>query len=182
MREFSIPALTEIPANANLAGVIFRRAAEQPQAVVLRLQDASGAWQDVTAGRLRDEVVAAAKGLVAAGIEAGDRVALMSHSRYEWTLLDYAIWAAGAVTVPVYETSSAEQAEWILSNSGARACFVETAAFGQVIDGFRTGCPRWRRCGRSTRLPMRRPRWTRWTRWWARVRRSATGSSPSGRR
>ncbi len=141
MREFSIPALTEIPANANLAGVIFRRAAEQPQAVVLRRQDAAGAWQDVTAGRLRDEVVAAAKGLVAAGIEAGDRVALMSHSRYEWTLLDYAIWAAGAVTVPVYETSSAEQAEWILSNSGARACFVETAAFGQVIDGFRDRVP-----------------------------------------
>ena len=141
MREFSIPALTEIPASANLAGVIFRRAAEQPQAVVLRRQDASGAWQDVTAGRLRDEVVAAAKGLVAAGIEAGDRVALMSHSRYEWTLLDYAIWAAGAVTVPVYETSSAEQAEWILSNSGARACFVETAAFGQVIDGFRDRVP-----------------------------------------
>jgi long-chain acyl-CoA synthetase len=141
VREFSIPALTEIPANANLAGVIFRRAAEQPQAVVLRRQDAAGAWQDVTAGRLRDEVVAAAKGLVAAGIEAGDRVALMSHSRYEWTLLDYAIWAAGAVTVPVYETSSAEQAEWILSNSGARACFVETAAFGQVIDGFRDRVP-----------------------------------------
>ena len=141
MREFSIPALTEIPANANLAGVIFRRAAEQPQAVVLRRQDAAGAWQDVTAGRLRDEVVAAAKGLIAAGIEAGDRVALMSHSRYEWTLLDYAIWAAGAVTVPVYETSSAEQAEWILSNSGARACFVETPAFGQVIDGFRDRVP-----------------------------------------
>jgi len=141
VREFSIPALAEIPANANLAGVIFRRAAEQPQAVVLRRQDAAGAWQDVTAGQFRDEVVAAAKGLVAAGIEAGDRVALMSHSRYEWTLLDYSIWAAGAVTVPVYETSSAEQAEWILSNSGARACFVETAAFGQVIDGFRDRVP-----------------------------------------
>jgi long-chain acyl-CoA synthetase len=141
VREFSIPALTEIPATANLADVIFRRAAEQPQAVVLRRQDALGAWQDVTAGRFRDEVVAAAKGLVAAGIEAGDRVALMSHTRYEWTLLDYAIWAAGAVTVPVYETSSAEQAEWILTNSGARACFAETAAFGQVIDGFRDRLP-----------------------------------------
>ncbi|MGH3192920.1 MAG: AMP-dependent synthetase/ligase, partial [Streptosporangiaceae bacterium] len=141
MREFSIPALTEIPATANLAGVVFRRAAEQPQAVVLRRQDAAWAWQDVTAGQFKDEVVAAAKGLVAAGIEAGDRVALMSHSRYEWTLLDYAIWAAGAVTVPVYETSSAEQAEWILGNSGARACFVETAALGQVIDGFRDRVP-----------------------------------------
>ena len=68
----------------------------------------------MTAGQFRDEVAALAKGLIAAGIEPGDRVALMSRTRYEWTLADYAIWAAGAVTVPVYETSSAEQVEWIL--------------------------------------------------------------------
>ena len=80
---------------------------------------------------VQDEVTALAKGLIAAGIETGDRVAVMSHTRYEWTLIDYAIWTAGAVTVPVYETSSAEQAEWILSDSGARACFVETAAYEQ---------------------------------------------------
>jgi len=136
VREFSLPALAEIPATANLAGVVFRRAAEQPQAVVLRRPDTSGSWRDVTAGQFKDEVVAVAKGLVAAGIEPGDRVALMSHTRYEWTLIDYAIWTAGAVTVPVYETSSAEQAEWILSDSGARACFVETAAFGEKIGSF----------------------------------------------
>jgi long-chain acyl-CoA synthetase len=65
----------------------------------------------------------------------------MSHTRYEWTLIDYAIWTAGAITVPVYETSSAEQAEWILSDSGARACFVESASFEQVIDGFRDRVP-----------------------------------------
>jgi len=141
VREFSLPALAEIPATANLAGVVFRRAAEQPQAVVLRRPDTSGSWRDVTAGQFKDEVVAVAKGLVAAGIELGDRVALMSHTRYEWTLIDYAIWTAGAVTVPVYETSSAEQAEWILSDSGARACFVETAAFGEKIGSFRDRVP-----------------------------------------
>jgi long-chain acyl-CoA synthetase len=65
----------------------------------------------------------------------------MSHTRYEWTLIDYAIWTVGGVTVPVYETSSAEQAEWILTNSGARACFVETAAYEQVIAGFRDQAP-----------------------------------------
>ena len=132
MREFSLPALAEIPATANLASTVFRRAAEQPQAVVLRRPDAAGAsgsWTGVTASQFRDEVVALAKGLVAAGVEAGDRVALMSRTRYEWTLIDYAIWTAGAVTVPVYETSSAEQTEWILSDSGATACFAETAAF-----------------------------------------------------
>jgi long-chain acyl-CoA synthetase len=141
VREFSIPALAEIPATANLADAVFRRAAEQPQAVVIRRPDPEGGWRDVTANQFKDEVTAVAKGLVAAGIEAGDRVALMSHTRYEWTLIDYAIWVAGAVTVPVYETSSAEQAEWILTNSGARACFVETADYEQIIAGFRDQVP-----------------------------------------
>ena len=148
MREFSIPALAQIPATANLADVVFRRAAEQPQAVVLRrpsgssgVSGVSGFWTDVTASQFSGEVIAVAKGLIAAGIEPGDRVALMSHTRYEWTLIDYAIWTAGAVTVPVYETSSAEQAEWILSDSGARACFVETASYGDVIGSFRDRVP-----------------------------------------
>ncbi len=142
MREFSLPALAEIPATANLAGTVFRRAAEQPQAVVLRRSSrGSRAWENVTASQFKEDVVAVAKGLVAAGIEVGDRVALMSHTRYEWTLIDYAIWTAGAVTVPVYETSSAEQAEWILSDSGARACFAETAGFEDMIGGLRDRLP-----------------------------------------
>jgi long-chain acyl-CoA synthetase len=147
VREFSIPALAEIPATANLAQAVFRRAAEQPQAMIMRRpgpsgpSGPSGSWQDVTASQFKDEVVAVAKGLVAAGIGAGDRVALMSHTRYEWTLIDYAIWAAGAVTVPVYETSSAEQAQWILTDSGARACFVETAAYEQTIGSLRDQVP-----------------------------------------
>jgi len=145
VREFSIPALAQIPATANLADVVFRRAAEQPQAVVLRRPSGSsgvsGFWTDVTASQFSGEVIAVAKGLIAAGIEPGDRVALMSHTRYEWTLIDYAIWTAGAVTVPVYETSSAEQAEWILSDSGARACFVETASYGDIIGSFRDRVP-----------------------------------------
>ena len=140
MREFSLPALAEIPAAANLADSVFRRAAEQPHAVMMRRPDPEG-WQDVTASQFKAEVVAMAKGLVAAGIGVGDRVALMSHTRYEWTLIDYAIWTVGAVTVPVYETSSAEQAEWILSDSGARACFVETTGFEDMIGGFRDRVP-----------------------------------------
>jgi long-chain acyl-CoA synthetase len=100
-----MPALASIPATANLADVVFRRAAEQPQAVVLRRPSGSsgvsGVWSDVTASQFKDEVIAVAKGLVASGIEPGDRVALMSQTRYEWTLIDYAIWIAGAVTVPV---------------------------------------------------------------------------------
>jgi len=140
VREYTVPPLAEIPADANLAEVVFRRAAEQPQAVLMRRAAGNG-WSDVTAAVFRDEVVALAKGLAAAGIGAGDRVALMSHTRYEWTLLDYAIWSAGAVVVPVYETSSAEQAQWILSDSGASACFVENAQFADLIGGFRDQVP-----------------------------------------
>jgi long-chain acyl-CoA synthetase len=144
VREFSIPALATIPPTANLAKTVFRRAAEQPQVVMLRRpgpDGPSGEWTDVTASQFAEEVMALAKGLVAAGIGAGDRVALMSHTRYEWTLIDYAIWTAGGVAVPIYETSSAEQVEWILSDSGARACFVETAGFEQLIAEFRDRVP-----------------------------------------
>lgn len=141
MREFSIPALAEIPASASAADVVTRRAAEQPQAVMLRRKSADGTWSDVTATRFRDEVHALARGFIAAGVQAGDRVALMSHTRYEWTLVDYALWTAGAIVVPIYETSSAEQAEWILANSQARAVIAENAAFTAMISGARDRLP-----------------------------------------
>jgi long-chain acyl-CoA synthetase len=133
VREYSIPAMVDVHAAAGLADVVFTRASQEPHAVVIRRPGANGRWDDVTAGQFRDDVTALAKGLVAAGIEPGDRVALMSRTRYEWTLADYAIWAAGAVTVPIYETSSAEQVEWILSDSGARAAFAETPAHADLI-------------------------------------------------
>ncbi len=96
-----------------------------------------GGWQDITAEQFRSQVAGLAKGLIAAGIQPGDRVALMSRTRYEWTLADYAIWSAGAVTVPVYETSSAEQVEWIVSDSGARAAIAETDQHAEIVAGLR---------------------------------------------
>jgi long-chain acyl-CoA synthetase len=141
VREYSIPALADIPATCTLADVVSRRAAEQPQATALRRKRADGTWEDVTTTQFRDEVSALAKGLIAAGIDAGDRVALMSHTRYEWTLVDYAAWAAGAVVVPIYETSSAEQAEWILSDSAAKAVIAETEGFEKMITDARDRLP-----------------------------------------
>jgi long-chain acyl-CoA synthetase len=141
VREYSVPAMAEVPASANLADVVTRRAAEQPRAVVMRRKGADGTWADVTASAFRDEVHALAKGFIAAGVAAGDRIALMSHTRYEWTLIDYALWTVGAVVVPVYETSSAEQAEWILSDSAARAVIVENEEFGQLITPARDRLP-----------------------------------------
>jgi long-chain acyl-CoA synthetase len=141
VREYSIPAMVDVPATAGLADVVFTRATSEPHAVVMRRIGAGGGgraagasdWRDVTAGQFREEAAELAKGLVAAGVQPGDRVALMSRTRYEWTLIDYAIWTAGAVTVPIYETSSAEQIEWILSDSGAIAAFAETPAHADAI-------------------------------------------------
>ncbi|WP_240238144.1 long-chain fatty acid--CoA ligase [Nocardioides sp. CFH 31398] len=120
-----VPSLVD--GTGNLTDDLVRRAAEQPDRPVLARRDGDG-WRDVSAVDFLAEVTAVAKGLVASGLEAGDRVALVSRTRYEWTLLDYAIWFAGAVTVPVYETSSAEQVAWVLGDSGARAAVVETRA------------------------------------------------------
>jgi long-chain acyl-CoA synthetase len=126
VREYSTPLDVDIPSSGNLTDDVVRQAEERPDHVLFSRRDGSG-WTDVTARDFHAQVRAVAKGLVAAGIEAGDRVALLSRTRYEWTLLDYAIWYAGAATVPIYETSSAEQIAWILADSKARAIVGETA-------------------------------------------------------
>ena len=124
MREFSTPLSISIPTTGNLTDDVVSNAREAADTAVFSRRTDDG-WVDVTAGEFHDEVRAVAKGLVAAGVEPGDRVALLSKTRYEWTLFDYAIWFAGAVTVPIYETSSAEQIGWILQDSGARAVVAE---------------------------------------------------------
>lgn len=124
MREFSTPLTIEIPTTGNLTDDVVTNAREAADAVVFS-RKVDGEWTDVTAAGFLTEVSAVAKGLMAAGIEPGDRVALISKTRYEWTLLDYAIWFAGAATVPVYETSSTEQIGWILADSGAKAVVAE---------------------------------------------------------
>jgi long-chain acyl-CoA synthetase len=115
-----------VPRTGNLTDDVVVNATEAPGAVVFgRIVDSR--WTDVTADTFLREVRGVAKGLIAAGVAVGDRVALISCTRYEWTLFDYAIWFAGAVTVPIYETSSAEQVRWILQDSGAVAVVAEGA-------------------------------------------------------
>ena len=137
MREFSLPALYEVPADGNLTDLIRRNAAQHPEVPVLARKLADGRWSDVTAAAFLSEVRGVAKGLIAAGVQPGDRVALMSRTRYEWTLVDFAIWSAGGVTVPVYETSSPEQIAWILGDSGAVAAVVETRAHQVAVESVR---------------------------------------------
>ncbi|MFI8512387.1 AMP-dependent synthetase/ligase [Streptomyces sp. NPDC085460] len=140
MREFSLPALYEVPSDGNLTDLIRRNASQHPDVAVMG-RKADGVWTDVTAKEFLAEVRGAAKGLIAAGVGVGDRVALLSRTRYEWVLLDFAIWSAGAVTVPVYETSSPEQIQWILGDSGASLAVVESAAHQASVESVREGLP-----------------------------------------
>ncbi|MDI3387033.1 AMP-dependent synthetase/ligase [Streptomyces sp. B-S-A8] len=132
VREVRTAALGSAPAPGTTADIPFTNAAEAPDAVVLRRKEA-GAWRPVTAATFAREVTAAAKGLIAAGLEPGGRVALMSRTRYEWAVLDFAIWAAGGQTVPVYATSSAEQIAWIVQDSGARFVITETEENSRTV-------------------------------------------------
>jgi long-chain acyl-CoA synthetase len=127
--------VVSIAAAENLTDPLWRNA-EDPGLVQFARRSGAG-WLDVTAAQFRDQVIGLARGLIAAGVDVGDRVALMSKTRYEWSLFDYAIWAAGGVVVPIYETSSAEQVEWILSDSGAVACVVETPSHAQTVTDVR---------------------------------------------
>lgn len=139
MREFSTPATYVVPPTGNLSDDVVRNAAEAPDVAILSRPGPDG-WVDVTAAQFLGEVSAVAKGLIAAGVGAGDRVALLSKTRYEWTLIDYAIWFAGAATVPIYETSSAEQIEWILQDSAAVAVIAEDAGHIGRISEVRANC------------------------------------------
>ncbi|WP_459549959.1 AMP-dependent synthetase/ligase [Nocardia sp. X0981] len=134
MREFEAPASYTIPEDANNSDNVFRHAKESPGAVVYNVPDGRGGWRDVRAAEFAKAVTDVAKGLIATGIELGDRVAIMSATRYEWNLLDFAIWAAGGCTVAIYDSSSAEQARWILQDSGTRLLVLENDKHRGVID------------------------------------------------
>ncbi|OZM74529.1 long-chain fatty acid--CoA ligase [Amycolatopsis antarctica] len=125
MREYSAPATRTVSDDENLSDVVWANAERFGDSVSFRKQ-VDGTWLDVTARDFAAEVLTVAKGLMRAGVEQGDRVALMSKTRYEWTLFDFAIWAAGGVTVPIYDTSSAEQVHWIVSDSQAKVALLET--------------------------------------------------------
>jgi long-chain acyl-CoA synthetase len=133
VREFSVPPVATIADDANLTDPVWTNAQVAPEAPQFA-RPVDGGWEDVSCAGFKADVVALAKGLIAAGISPGDRVGLMSKTRYEWTLIDYAVWSAGAVTVPIYETSSTEQVNWILSDSGAVACFVETIEHARTAE------------------------------------------------
>jgi long-chain acyl-CoA synthetase len=120
------PAAVPADPQANAADLLLKRVAETPDKVLFGKPDGDG-WTDVTAAQFEAEVVALAKGLVAAGVQPAEKIGIMCRTRYEWSLIDFATWYAGAVLVPIYDTSSPAQVQWNLSDSGASAVFLETA-------------------------------------------------------
>ncbi|MGW0422245.1 AMP-dependent synthetase/ligase [Streptomyces sp. NPDC003015] len=128
VREVSVPPLVPPVTHGSLADLPFDNAEAAPEQRVMSRRTDDGRWIDITAAEFARQVLAVAKGLISEGLMPGDRVAIMARTTYEWTLLDFASWAAGLVTVPIYPTSSVFQTRFILQDSGAVALVTETAA------------------------------------------------------
>ncbi|NNH74655.1 long-chain fatty acid--CoA ligase [Nocardia uniformis] len=136
-REYEVPATDAVAEDAALTDIVAELARTTPEFVAFQIPTSNG-WTDVTAARFAAEVRAVSKGLIASGVRAGDRVALMSATRYEWTLLDYAIWTAGACTVAIYDSSATDQARWILEDSSATLLLVENVRHLAAVDSIVT--------------------------------------------
>ena len=134
MREASTGLLVELDPESNVTDLLLEQHAKDP-VHALYSRKGPGGWTDVSVQHFLEQVTALAKGLIAGGLTPGETVAVMSATRYEWTVVDFAIWFAGGVTVPIYETSSAAQVEWILHDSGARRVFVEDHARAALVQG-----------------------------------------------
>ena len=141
MTEIFVPAVVEAAPQDNATDLLVERVAKDPSAILFALPTADGGWSDVTAGEFLSQVVALAKGFVAAGITPGQKVAFQCKTRYEWTLVDFALWFSGAIMVPIYETSSPAQVQWNITDSGATAMIVETPDHFARFDEIRSDVP-----------------------------------------
>lgn len=133
MREYNVPPLVKVPPESNITNLLLRQAAKASNPSLFSRLDSAGQWQDISATDFLTDVSALAKGLMASGVQAGDRVGIMSRTRYEWALVDFAVWFAGGISVPIYETSSPSQVAWNLGDSGAVAAFGEAAHHEDII-------------------------------------------------
>lgn len=140
MEEISVPVIYAVKPADNITDDVFEHAENLPDAVGLK-HKVNGIWTPVTWRQFAEQVRGIAAGFMAAGIQPGDRVGLMSRTRFEWTVLDYAILTAGGVTVPIYPTSSLEQVEWILGDSGAVAVIVEVGDHAEKVTAARGRLP-----------------------------------------
>ena len=138
--QFEVPAVVPAEPQANIADLLVERVKATPSLALFAVPDGDG-WRDITAAEFEREVIALAKGFAAAGIAPGDKVGFIARTTYEWTLVDFALFFAGAVMVPIYETSSAAQISWILSDSGAVAVLGESSEHAARIAEIRSEVP-----------------------------------------
>jgi long-chain acyl-CoA synthetase len=142
MRSYELPSLIESPSSENITDLLLQRVKKTPNIALFGIEKTPGNWHNVSAQDFLREVQALAKGFIAAGIKPGDAVALMSRTRYEWVLVDYALWFVGAVSVPIYETSAPAQIEWVLSDSDAVALIVETKDHQERFEKIKANTPK----------------------------------------
>ena len=140
MKHISVPALVTRQVTGNLSDLPVRNSASLPRAVAF-CRPSSGTWINVTNEEFPADVRAVAKGLMASGVERGERVAIMSKTRYEWAVADFAIWTAGAVSVPIYETSADLQVSWIVKDAGCAAVVLETPTHARILAGVQADLP-----------------------------------------
>lgn len=133
MREFSVPPLVNVAPETNITDLVVRQASNPSNPALFAKLNGAGQWQDIRATEFLKDVSALAKGLIANGVGVGNRVGIMSRTRYEWSLVDFAVWFAGGISVPIYETSSPSQVAWNLGDSGAVAAFAESAHHEDII-------------------------------------------------
>ncbi|MEO0049149.1 MAG: hypothetical protein RL556_481 [Actinomycetota bacterium] len=141
MKSYELPSLIESNPDSNITDLLIERVARTPNLPLFAKQDHEEKWRDVSSSQFLAEVRQLAKGLIATGVQPGQVIAIMSHTSYEWALIDFAIWFAGAVSVPIYETSSPSQIAWILSDSDAVAIFCENSKMLEQVAEIRNQLP-----------------------------------------
>src|SRR5882757_3129253 len=144
VHEFSVPASFTVEDNDNVVSSVFEHERDDPDHVIIQ-RLINGTWTNVTSAQVAAQVRSTALGLIAEGVQPGDRVAILSATRYEWPIIDFAILSIGAVTVPIYETSSAEQISFVLSDSGAVVAFAETDGHADKIEELKGDLPELRK-------------------------------------
>ena len=141
MQSYDVPALVVSDESENIPSLLRNRVEQTPNLPLFAIDNQDGTWSDLTAAEFEAKVIQVAKGLIGLGIAAGQAVAIMSRTRFEWTVLDFAIWYVGAVPVPIYETSAPSQMEWILSDSDCVALIAETSEHLERFEQIKSGAP-----------------------------------------
>lgn len=141
MRSYELPSLVETAANENITDLLLNRVRKTPNIPLFAIEKTPGVWTDVSAKDFHEQVKELAKGFIASGIRPGDAVGIMSRTRYEWALVDFALWFAGAVSVPIYETSAPAQIEWVLSDSDAVALIIESSEHQKRFESIKAMVP-----------------------------------------